>query len=284
MSRIFSKLYLISLLFSSLTIFGCSSDDSAGGGATVPSGAVTITDANAIEVVTDAIDTGVALLDIVDLATAVDIDQAPTARDIIDLVIDKTKNISGTTVVSTPTGVAFSEPCTGGGTVSGDITSTATTDSGTVTFTDCVELGITLNGTVNFNSTTDVPDAGDFSDTLTGNISGSDGVETATLSGLSFNETGNDFDGDFSINTYTYSADFTGGDGFLAQLLTPITGIEAATCPDSGSILVTGSNNTQARGTIVPGTSVNDVKVEFNDGSGTFTEVTDSPVPCTTVF
>jgi len=286
MSEIISRLAVTSVLISLLSIFGCSSSDDSGGAA-VPTGAVTITEANATQVVTEAVITGSALLDIVEAATAVEIDQALTARDIIDLVADKTKNISGTSAISTPIGVIvpINETCTDGGTVTGSSDETPTSSSGTVTFTNCSELGITLNGTINFNSTNDVPGTGDFTDTLTGNISGTDGVETVSLTGLSFSESGNTISGDFTISSYTYSVDFSGGGGFKTELTASIVGIDGAACPDSGGVLVSGADSTQARGTIVPGISVdNDVKIEFNDGSGTFTEVAGSPVPCTTMF
>lgn len=285
MSKPITKLFLASTLVTSTIMFGCSSDDSATPAATVPAGAVTITDANAVQVVTDTIATGNELLNLFELATAVDINLAVTPGNIVNLVLEKMKDTVGTSVVSTPTGVIIPDTCTGGGDVIIDVTSTATSDSGTVTLIECIELGITLNGLINFNSTNDVPNTGDFTDSFSGNISGSDGVDTATLTGLSFNETGNDISGDYTINTYTFSADVNGTDGFLSELETPIAGNDGSTCPDSGSILVTGADNTQGKGTIVPGISVdNDIKVEYKDAGGNFVEATGSPVPCTTVF
>jgi len=281
MSRKISKLFPASILISLLALLGCSSDDDP----VAPPSAVTITDANAVQVVTDAIVTGNQLLDLLEQATAVEIGRTLTPRDIINLVLDKTRNISGTSALSTPTGVIIPDTCTSGGDVIIDITSTATTESGSVTLINCIESGITLNGVVSFNSTNDVPSIDDFSDTLTGNITGTDGVDTVAITGLNFNETGNDGTGAFSINTYTYTAAITGDEGFSSKLLAPIVGNNMNTCPDDGSILVSGAAGTQGRGTIVPGVSIdNDIKVEFNDGSGTFVEATGSPVPCVTVF
>jgi hypothetical protein len=109
-----------------------------------------------------------------------------------------------------------------------------------------------------------------------------------TLSGLDFRETGNDGSGEFSINTYTFSVDFTGGGGFLAQLQAAIVGNERQSCPTSprsGIVLVTGANNTKSRATINDNGTVT---IEFDDGSGTFTEVTEpapgSPFPCADFF
>ena len=275
----------ISLLASSVIMFGCSSDDAAPA-ASVPSGAVTITDANAVTVVTDAIATGIQILDLLELATAAQITLPVTPGNVLGLARTKIDAIDGAGVASLPTGVLLPpEPCTGGGEVIVDITSTPTSDSGSVTLVNCIELGITLNGVINFNSTSDTPATGDFSDTLTGNISGSDGVDTASLTGLDFNETGNNISGDFSINTFTFAADVTGGEGFLFELDAAIAGNNSNTCPDSGAVLVTGSSNTRGKGTIVPGISIdNDIRVEVDDGSGAFVEATGSPVSCTTVF
>lgn len=278
MSGSIPKLYLATILFSSLSIFGCSSSDD-GGGTAVPTGAITIIEANAKQVLTDAIDGGTSLLDAVDFATAIDVDQDPSAMDIIDLAMDKAKNMDATSALSTPTGVVFSDTCTGGGTFSGDVTETLTSLSGTVTFTNCIELGITLNGSITFNFTENLT-TGDYTDSLSGNLSGTDSIDTLILSGLSFNETGNNISGAFSLNTYTFSADDTAGGGFLVQLLAAIVGNDQVTCPSSGIVLVTGANNTQAKATI----NANTVTVEFNDGSGTFTEVTGSPFPCTDFF
>ncbi len=288
MSGFISKFYTASILLSALAIFGCSSSSDSGGGtptATVPAGAITITDTNATGVVSAAILTGTALLDIVDIATAIEVDQALTARDIINLAVDKAKNTDSTSIVSTPTGVVvpINETCDGGGTVTGSSDETATSSVGTVNFNACTELGITLNGTVSFNFTENIS-TGDYTNILNGNISGSDGVDTVTLNGLSFNESGNNSSGNYSLNTYTFSADFTGGGGFLVQLLAAVVGNDFQSCPDSGIILVTGANNTQAKGTVVANSPVNDVKIEFNDGSGTFVEVAGSPFPCTSVF
>lgn len=290
MSGSMSSLRISSVLLFLLVIFGCSSDSSDGtsvdssDGTSVPSGAVTITEDNAKEVITAAVVEGGALLDIVDVATAVEVTQAPNVMDIIEIAINTTKNTDFSVVSSTPTGVVFTETCTGGGTVSGDITETESSAVGTVTFTNCVELGVTLNGTLNLNFTWNNA-TGDYSDTISGTFSGTTSGETVTISGLDYNETGNEFNGEYSLNRYTSSTDFSSGGGFLTQLLQAIVGNDFVQCPRSGIILVTGANNTQAKGTIITGASVlSEVSIEVNDGSGTFTEIPNSPFPCTEIF
>ena len=284
MSKIYSHFAITSVLISSLAIFGCSSDDGGGAAApTVPTGAVVITEANAKDVVSDALGVGNDLVN--SLPTLAEIDQTPLARDIINLAISKVKNVTSETGLNIPTGVDFLEPCDNpSGTISGSYTESGNTISGTITFTDCTVFGITFNGTLDFAFSFDDV-TGAFSDDLQGTISGSDGVETATLSNLHFNESGNLFMYNYSLNNYDFTADFTGGGGFLVELIEAIVGDMLLICPSSGEILVTGANGTQAMATI---NSDDTVKIEFNDGSGTFVEVTEpppgSPFPCTEFF
>lgn len=283
MSKIISRLAITSALVSSLAIFGCSSSDDGGAALpAVPAGAVVITEANAKQVIADAIMGGSGIIDVIPVAAVVD--QAPSARDIIDLVIDKTKTMQGTSVLSTPTGLEIDETCSSGfGTITGNVTETETSVSGTVTFTDCVEGTVTLNGTITFSASVDA--SGNWFLDIKGNLTGEESDFVVMLSDLHFNETGNDGTNEFSINIYQFSAAITGSGGFAAHLEAAIKGNEMETCPRSGIIVVRGSDNTRAKGTI---NSNGTVKIEFDNGSGTFTEVTEpapgSPYPCTDFF
>jgi len=285
MSRILLKSYIASILITSLVILGCSSDDGGGGGTTVPSGAVVITEANAHEVAVTAISGATGLINVIPVAA--NIDQELSPMEIVDLVVDKIKNMQGSFISDIPSGVAIEPiPCSGGGNITGDVTQTATTESGTIIFNSCVEAGITINGTITYSASIDA--ASNWTLAILGNLSASDGVDTMSLNGLDFKETGNDISAEFSINTYEFAVDFTGGGGFLVQLQAPIVGNEAEFCPTnprSGIVLITGANNTRSRATINTGGTVT---IAFDDGSGTFTEVTvpppGSPYPCTDFF
>ena len=288
MSQINSYFAITSVLISSLAIFGCSSSGGGDGGTFVPANAIVITEANAYEVAVDAISGGQALLGAVPVA--VNIDQKLYPRDLIDLAAEKINSLKGSFIQSIPSAVAI-EPifCSGGGSITGDVTETATSISGFFTFNSCIEAGITIDGTIDFSTSIDASE--NWTLTMTGNLSATDGVETMTLSGLSFNQTGNDVSGEYSINTYQFTVDFTGGGGFNVQLQADILGNEFKTCfdnpssPRSGIVLVTGGSNTKSRATInADGT----VSIEWDDGSGTFTEVTipapGSPFPCSGFF
>ncbi len=285
MSRLMSQLSIASVFLSILMMSGCSSDDDGGGTATtVPPNAVTITEANAKDVVMQATLGGSALIDFVPVAA--DVAQAPSANDIIVLAVDKVKDISNVTALNLPVAEEINLPCDLGS-ITGTGTETETSASGTITFNDCVIGTVTLTGTITFNASINLTTQ-DWTINMTGNLSAADSTITTTLSGLIINETGNDLTGEFSLNTYTFALDYSTGGGFLAQLLAPIVGNELQVCPvspRSGIVLVTGADNTQGKGTI---NSDGTVTVEYNSGSGAFVEVTDpppgSPYPCANFF
>ena len=249
MSEIYSRLVITSALVSSLAIFGCSSSDDGGGAAlpSVPTGAIVITAGNAKQIVADAIMGGNIILDAVPVV--VEIEQAPSTREIIDLVIDKTRDMQGSFIQSVPTGVVIDPPfpCSGGGTITGDITETETSVSGTITFNNCTESGITLNGTITFSASVDA--AGNWRLDIRGNVTGEESVFIVALNELHINETGNDFTAEFSLNIYQFSADVTGGGGYATYLEAAVTGNENQSCPitpRSGIIVVLGGNANQS--------------------------------------
>ena len=280
MARSTSCLAITTLFISSLATVGCSSDDSSSAPA-VPANAITISESNAKQLVSDAALSSNAL-DNLPIATVVEAQSVVTTGDIVRRVIQKANDREGSSVQATVGGIVVDEVCTEGGTITGNITETETSASGTLTFTGCTESGVTINGSISFSASIDA--ASNWSLTLNGNMTASDSDKTVSVNGLAYNETGNDLSGDYSINTYTYSAEIPSG-GFLVQLQAPIVGNESTTCPTSGVMLLTGGENTQARSTI---NSDATVTIEVNDGSGTFTEITTpapgSPYPCADFF
>lgn len=290
MSRLSLKLYTASILITSLTIFGCSSSDDGGTAALpgVPTGAIVITEGNAKQVVADAIMGGNAILDAVPVL--VEIEQAPSTSEIIDLVIDKTREMQGSFLQSLPAAVAIDPPilCTSGGDITGDVTETETSVIGTITFNDCTESGVTLNGTISFSASLDA--ALNWSLDIQGNVTAEESVFIVSLNGLHINETGNDNTREYSLNIYQFSADVTGGGGYATYLEAAVTGNEDQSCstspnsPRGGIIVVLGGNETKAKATVLSSNGVTTVRIEFDDGSGTFVEVNGSPFPCTDFF
>jgi hypothetical protein len=282
-----SKSAFATIALSAILTFGCSSDDGgAGTAASVPANAVVIEEANAKDVVSQAAVGGSGLIDSVPLPVAIDAERAPSAHEIVQLVAEQLDRVRDLPVLNLPVGEVIDLPCDSGS-ITANFTESETTASGTIVFNECLLSGVTLNGTISFNAGLD-PATQDYSLSLTGSLSASDGLTITTLSGLVFNETGNDQTFEYSINTYTFTLDYSDGDGFFTQLLAPIVGNEFEVCPvspRSGVVQVTGANNTRAKGTInADGT----VTIEFDDGSGTFIEVTEpppgSPYPCSDFF
>lgn len=283
MSGFLSRLSIASIILSTLALFACSSDDGGGGGAAVPPNAVVINETNAKDIVSQATLGGVGLIDAIQTPLAIEAGQAPSASQIIELVLDKIKSISNSPELNIPVAEVFEFPCESGTSITVNATETATSASGTMTFNDCILSGVTLSGTIAFSASFN-DSTGDWNITMSGNISATESTFTTTLSGLDLNQTGNDNTLEFSINRYTFSLDYTGGGGFLAQLLAAIVGNEAQACPDSprsGVIQVTGADSTKAKGTI---NGDGTVTIEYDDGSGSFVEVPGSPFPCTDFF
>lgn len=277
MTELISRISTISILIAMFTVGGCGGSGSDDSGLSAPAGAVTITDANAYSVVQDAISGSSALVG----ALGVEASELPGPMAVINIVQDKLDNRSPVAALSTPTGVETTEPCTDGGWITTNANDQDT--AGSITFSECNEGGVIINGTINFSVTAN-QNTGDFTMTLSGNLSATDGIETMSINGLAFSTSGNIYASGITINTYTYAADFPGGGGFLVQLQAPIViDTMSGTCPDSGIILITGAAGTQAKATI---NADDTVTIEVNDGGGIFVPVTDinNPYPCTDFF
>lgn len=278
MNTTFGTITSACLIGGALILGGCTSSDD-GGGTVVPPNAVTITSLNATPTVTAAI----ASADIVFTALGAEVVQAPSAMDIVNLVEELRKNRSGANVLNTPTGITESYPCSGGGTTNYNYTSTDTSESGSIAFSNCNEFGFTLNGTLSYSRTWTNP-YGPYSDHVSGNITADTSGFVTTISNLNFTNTGvevNDYgDAQYTINPFNYSINFTGGGGFAVSLLAPVTGDDTidSICPLTGTILVTGAGNTKAKGTI----DYPYVDISFDNGSGAYTPV--ETVSCYDVF
>ena len=276
-----------------LIVSGCSSDSATtgttGGTATVPANAVVLDATNAESTVASSVTT----VDTLDLALAVETAPAMGLKDALALLephIETAKNALQNTGSDPVYGVAVSESgaCSVSGTFSftGDEGGTfpSFTDSGNVTLVNCDDgLGFIVNGNITWVDSWN-NETGDYSETATGSISveGTDPNNAFKFSfvGLDFAESGNDLN--FGAETYTitkatFAVDFTGGGvnggGFLVGLTAPVVESNGGffSCPESGTILVTGGNGTTAEG--------------IYNGDGTMTikangEVVDAAAPC----
>lgn len=258
---------LATLLASTVTLTAClhSEDDAAG--ATVPANAITIDDLNAEAMVQSSVlSTGI-------LDTALGVETTPTLgiRALLNLVKPRIEEIINTTDTSGADpvyGVAFSDSgtCPGslGGTFSfsGDETGTPggpETSSATATFVDCdFGFGFIIDGSLSWNDNWN-DGTGDYNETASGTIgfiqTGGSTLEII-LANMSFAETGNNIAETYTTTVATVSINFsTGGaagvNGFLVQITDPIVETTGgfASCPESGTVRITGANGTYAEGT-----------------------------------
>ena len=261
-----SKLHkFTAVMVFSLYLIGCGGSSSGGGGdddsttPTLPADATKITMANASAIAADAVSS----IDIVGvIANANKGSQTETifgTSEVLDLIIEKAFNKSHR--LSSVANKTETESCDSGS-VTIDYEETGTSESGTLTFSDCEEDGITLNGVFRYSSNFD--NSGDYSDTGSGRLTISDGSLDGTFV-VNFSETGNEFTGSYST-TLSFSISGSPDYNFLLTTLVPITGFD----PDvsGGQLKVAGADNSSLLLTV---DSLNTIKVELDEnGDGTY--------------
>ena len=254
----------MALISGQLLITGCSSDDDSSGGgggtATVPANA-TVIDASNAETLVATVSTSLGSLD---QALAVDATPVIGINTALDIVLPRIKNNSKDSGIDLATGVVFSDSgaCAVDGTYSftGDESDDGVTSSETVTatFVACDDgLGFVIDGTLS-GTFTENNSTGDYTDNFSGSlgittVSGSDTI-TVSFTGLDFSETGNNFDSTYTTTKSTFALVITVNDntqyGFLTELSAPIVESSGGefSCPESGTIKITGGNGTTAEG------------------------------------
>ena len=243
-------------------IAGCSSSGGDDGGtapATIPTNA-TVIDANNAESMIAVIASSLSAFD---QALAVETAPAMGLNAALDIVRPLIKNRLKDSGIDLATGVAYSESsaCTDGGSfsASGDETDDGTnfSETFTATFTNCNEFGFIIDGSLS-GTFTENYDTGAYTDNVTGSLSITIVQSTETFkvsfTGLNFQENGNYQDGTYTTTqaTFTLVVVVNGATqySFLAELTAPIVESSGGefSCPESGTILITGGNNTTAEG------------------------------------
>lgn len=239
---------------------GCSGGGGGGGDtlpATLPANATEITDANAEQIIMALASS----LDTFDQALAVEATPVMGLDAALDIVKPLIKNRPKNSGIDLATGVAYSDSgaCTDGGTFSfsGDETDDGTnySDTFTGTFSNCNEFGLIIDGTLSGTSTENY-DTGAYTDSFTGSLSVTVVTTTDTVkvsfTGLDFQENGNYFNGTYTTTKSTFAfvivVNGTTQFALMAELSAPIVESNGDFCPDSGTIKITGGNNTTAEG------------------------------------
>ena len=249
-------------LATALLVSACGGGGGGGGtvNPTLPANAVTITNANAGQVA----DTAVGTLSTLASINAVEADTPPSTAQVIDIVTGKVFDRSRRTQ-SVVTGVTQTYSCTGGGSVTVTYSETATSESGTVSFSSCTEYSITINGSVTYSSTWNNSTYA-YTDTANGSISYVYGSTTFSIA-MNYSETGNEYSGDYSLNM-SYSVSGIPGGGFLVTTTSNIVGNYYSGNVTAGQLMVQGAGGTRLRITVI---SNNYADVELDPGTGVFT-------------
>lgn len=243
------------LLSGLVLVTGCSSGGGGSTGASVPANAIVIDSTNAETTVQSAASSADNLATVL----AVDSHQFINLQSALDVVKPLLKNITDNPSANTATGITYSEPCSGGGSISGSFNSsgddTNYSDSGSGSFNACVEAGFTINGSISFSNSGSYV-TGAYTENASGslNMLFNGGSDSFKFTGFVLAITGNNQTFEYSINQLTYSIDYviggTQGGGFLVTLTAPIVENNGGSfsCPESGHITVTGANGTTAEG------------------------------------
>lgn len=161
-------------------------------------------------------------------------------------------------------GVIPGAVCTNGGSTSFEGSADTNSRTGTVSFNNCNEGGLIINGYFVISSTWDLG-TGDYLNTGDGSITMGSGGQSFTLV-LNFSSEGNSTTLDFSNDVY-FSMSFPGYGAFSVETTAPIVGNFFGGIY-SGVILVSGGQNTHIQITFDNGTTL----VELDNGNGVFVE------------
>jgi hypothetical protein len=252
----------------SLFLFGCGGSGGGGGDdgvvfptPTLPAGARTITDANAVVTANEA----VTFLQIAALFLELKTEAPPSIPQAIKLVIDQVtrKNRDSRSVAAARIEDVSDEFGCLTGTAILDFEESANSALGIFTFSECdIEgSGIFVNGTLpvaaSWNDITS-----DYRNQIGGTLTFDDTVDVVTFV-LNSVETGNDNDGTFAL-TPDFSLDGIPGGGFLVTTAPPFMG-DIFVGVTSGESIVEGADNTRLCMLV---TAPDELTVTFDDGGG----------------
>lgn len=264
-THMYFKFALISSLIALSAISsGCSSSDSnsdrsKGGSLSliIPTDAVKITADNATTISQNVTSTTNETLNIIGIESS----SLPINNTFA--LISQTLQLRNREPLLAPSGIIDSYNCINAGTITDDYTETATGWSGTYTFSDCDEIGYSVDGSFSYQYLEDDVTA-DYSDNANGSLKITSTVESFTLA-FNFSESGNYDTGDYNIEL-NYSVSGASIGGFLTETSETLTGQNFNNL-SAGQFIVSGAEKSRLRITI---TSTTTADVELDTGNGTF--------------
>jgi hypothetical protein len=100
---------------------------------------------------------------------------------------------------------------------------TSTSITGSISFTGCTRAGQTLNGQLSYSLDWTDP-SGPYTTNITGNVTAEYNNNMTAIGNLNYTVTGNNATGDFTVNPFTHTVDYSGGHGFAVSLPDPVMG------------------------------------------------------------
>ena len=247
---------------------GGGGDSTTGGGGStnisLPADAITLNEQNAVTVA----ESSLAYIDMTTSAFGVDAQTVPPMSQVVNTVKGMTFNNERRNY-SIATGFEETWPCSGGGSATDTWTETDTSWSGTITFNDCNEGGVLLNGSLSYNENWNDSTA-DYSGSASGTLTVTFNSDSFTMA-LNISDSGNDNTGSFAT-TISYSVSGSSVGGWMVSTLETIRGTDPTfTDPtiESGALLIEGAANTKVRVTV---TAPNYARVDLDSGDGNWVE------------
>lgn len=266
-----NKLVSIILLTGSL-MAGCSTPEEAGISvdttpASIPVDAITLTQANALDVTASAYSSS----RIADpYKTAASPSVAATPLSILNNSASLIKSVVTTKSSETGNYKATTSNCSGTGTIVTNWTestgSTTATATGTISFNNCIESVIKTNGVLGFTLTASLT-TDEYYSTVYGTLNITMSGDDFRIYGINISEYGDDafpHPFDRSVHFAVTGLNTVGG-GYLYQTITPYSGYDGI-CAYTGSIRISGANNSRLLLTFL---NANQVSIELDDGDAT---------------
>ncbi len=260
---VFRNFFIISLV---LFVASCGGSSSSGGSSddgfptpTVPAGARTITALTA----DDTAQSAALFASILNQFAQLKTESPPTMAQVVDRVIDQV--IRRNRISRSPNAFKtedLSSMFCDSGSASADFDETSTSESGTITFTNCdVGSGDIVDGELVYDSSWNDTTL-DYDIQVGGTLTFDIGLLVTIV--INIVESGNDGTGDFSTNI-NFSLEGIPDGGYLVTTTQNLVGIAGGLV--SGQLIVTGSANSRLRLTII-GPSL--ASVDLDTGNGFF--------------
>jgi len=226
----------------------------------LPAGAARLDGANANDIATTAVD----FVGTLDTLAELKSEESPSLTAVTRRVTDRIMRQRRTSTSVAARTEDISDGLCDTGKAVATYEESGSSESGSVTFTECDIGGIEIDGRFLFEASFN-PTTLAYSFEAGGELTVAAAGETITIE-MHLLESGNDGTGDFT-STVSFSLSGIPGGGFLLTTTQAWVGNAFSAVTTDGQLIVYGSDNTRIRITV---TAINTASVELDNGSGTF--------------